>query len=286
MADGGFDDLRDLSCVAMAEHLYQQTFFAPSELKHMWGDHVHLLDDPMALTFLARLCAPETGQPDFNRLLQKLYQHLTWVVLASEFPRCKLASPTRMASSHHQAIYHGLGLDPRQKAVTVGVARAGTLPSLIVYDTLNEVLEPKGVRQDHVVMSRLTNEHGRVTGVSFQGAKTGSDISDTIVLLPDPMGATGSTVVDVIRHYTSNLQGKPIKFVVMHLIVTPEYLRTVREAWPELIVYALRYDRGLSPEEVFRTMPGEDPRERGLDDHQYIVPGAGGIGEILNNTWI
>jgi uracil phosphoribosyltransferase len=26
--------------------------------------------------------------------------------------------------------------------------------------------------------------------------------------------------------------------------------------------------------------------ERGLDDHHYIVPGAGGVGEVLNNAWV
>ena len=37
---------------------------------------------------------------------------------------------------------------------------------------------------------------------------------------------------------------------------------------------------------LFRS-PGTLPEgERGLDDHQYIVPGAGGLGEVLNNSWV
>jgi uracil phosphoribosyltransferase len=52
-------------------------------------------------------------------------------------------------------------------------------------------------------------------------------------------------------------------------------------------VYALRVDRGLSPPEVLATVPGTRwSEERGLDEHQYIVPGAGGVGEILNNAWV
>ena len=31
---------------------------------------------------------------------------------------------------------------------------------------------------------------------------------------------------------------------------------------------------------------GSSAEERGLNDHQYIVPGAGGVGEILNNAWV
>jgi len=27
-------------------------------------------------------------------------------------------------------------------------------------------------------------------------------------------------------------------------------------------------------------------RERGLDDKQYIVPGGGGFGEIMNNAYV
>jgi uracil phosphoribosyltransferase len=32
--------------------------------------------------------------------------------------------------------------------------------------------------------------------------------------------------------------------------------------------------------------PGvEWERERGLNEQSYIVPGAGGMGEVLNNAW-
>ena len=63
--------------------------------------------------------------------------------------------------------------------------------------------------------------------------------------------------------------------------------RNVLRKHPDTIVYALRVDRGLSPPDVLATVPGTRwDEERGLDDHQYIVPGAGGIGEILNNAWV
>ena len=69
--------------------------------------------------------------------------------------------------------------------------------------------------------------------------------------------------------------------------MTPEYLRNVLRSHPETIVYAFRVDRGTSPPVVLATVPGTRwDDERGLDDHQYIVPGAGGIGEILNNAWV
>jgi hypothetical protein len=33
-------------------------------------------------------------------------------------------------------------------------------------------------------------------------------------------------------------------------------------------------------------IPGEAwSKERGLDGKSYIVPGAGGMGEVINNSW-
>jgi hypothetical protein len=56
---------------------------------------------------------------------------------------------------------------------------------------------------------------------------------------------------------------------------------------PEVVLYVARLDRGLSPTHVLATPPGTHPDlERGLTDSQYIVPGAGGLGELLTNSWI
>ena len=38
--------------------------------------------------------------------------------------------------------------------------------------------------------------------------------------------------------------------------------------------------------EVLETLPGERwDEERGLNEMGYIVPGAGGFGEVMNNSW-
>jgi hypothetical protein len=38
---------------------------------------------------------------------------------------------------------------------------------------------------------------------------------------------------------------------------------------------------------VLATVPGERwADERGLTDHHYIVPGGGGLGEIMNNSFV
>jgi uracil phosphoribosyltransferase len=271
----------------MPEIAYAESHFRPNEIPHAYGPNVHLLDDPLAWTLLARLCARDTQQPQLGRLVRMLYERLAQVVVATEFPRARIDVPTRMVATSPQAVYRGLAVFDGTKVVTVGIARAGTVPSQIVYDLLNEVLDPAGVRQDHLFMSRQTDAQGRVTGATWHDAKIGRDVDGRTLLFPDPMGATGASMVSALTHYKTRLEGKPGRCITMHLIVTPEYVKALRAAHPDAIVYAWRLDRGLSAPEVLATPPGTRwDEERGLDEHQYIVPGAGGVGELLNNAWV
>jgi uracil phosphoribosyltransferase len=271
----------------MTDIAYLESRFVPPEITHRYGKQVHLLDDPLAWSQLARLCALETGQPQVGRLVRSLYERLAQIVVAAHFPRTRIDVPTRMVVSSPEAVYRGLAVAPATRAVTVGIARAGTMPSQVVYDLLNDVLDPSGVRQDHLFMSRATDAAGHVTGATWHDAKIGKDVEGRIILFPDPMGATGSSMISALTHYKSRLEGKPSSCVAMHLIITPEYLHNVLDAHPETVVYALRLDRGLSAPDVLATVPGTRwKEERGLDEHQYIVPGAGGVGELLNNAWV
>lgn len=136
-------------------------------------------------------------------------------------------------------------------------------------------------------MSRATDVDGHVTGATWHDAKIGREVGGRLVLFPDPMGATGTSLTSALNHYNTRLEGTPGRCIAMPLIVTPEYLRNVLRAHPTTLVYALRVDRGLSADDVLATVPGTRwDDERGLDNHQYIVPGAGGVGEILNNAWV
>jgi len=271
----------------VTESAYAKSRYRPPEIDHRYGPNVHLLDDPVAWTRLAQLCARETQQPEVGRLVRILYEQLAHVVMAAELPRARMDVPTRMVTSSPEAVVRSTGMARGTRVVTVGIARAGTLPSQAVYDLLNDILDPTCVRQDHLFMSRTTDADGRVTGTAWHDAKIGRDVDDRIVLFPDPMGATGATLISALDHYKTRLEGVPARCIAVHLIVTPEYVRNVLRKHPDTIVYALRVDRGLSPPDVLATVPGTRwDEERGLDDHQYIVPGAGGIGEILNNAWV
>jgi uracil phosphoribosyltransferase len=271
----------------MTETAYVKSRYRPPEIEHRYGPNVHLLDDPLAWTRLARFCARETQQPEVGRLLRALYQQLAQAVIAAELPRVRLDVPTRMVTSSPQAVVRLTGIAPHTRVVTVGIARAGTIPSQIVYDLLSDLLDPSCVRQDHLFMSRTSDAQGQVIGATWHDAKIGRDVDGRTVLFPDPMAATGSSLVSALDHYTTHLEGVPGRCIAMHLIVTPEYLRHVLDKHPHTLVYAFRLDRGMSEKDVLATVPGTRwADERGLDDHQYIVPGAGGIGEILNNAWI
>ena len=271
----------------MRDRSYDSVPFRLSEIEHRYGANVHIVANPFLLGQLATLCAKETRQPAVNRLVRLLYEDLIRTVLNAEFPRRRVAVPTRMIDSSPQAIFEGEVIDRSVRAVTVNIARAGAVPSQVAYDLLNETLEPALVRQDHIIMSRMLGAHEEVVGAGIGGMKIGGDVDDAFLLFPDPMGATGSSLATAIETYKKKVPGRARRIVNIHLIVTPEYLRNMTSTHPDVLVYAIRLDRGLSPPEVLATVPGTRwDEERGLDDKQYIVPGGGGFGEIMNNAYV
>lgn len=270
----------------MRDRLYDHCDFRLSELPHHYGQNVHLLANPFLLTQLATLCAKETVQPAINDLVAQIYSDLIKTLINVELPRKHVTVPTRMIDVNPAGVFQGEIVERSLRVVVVDIARAGTLPSQVCYDLLNRLLDPRLVRQDHIVMARKVDDSHRVVGTEILGNKVGGDVDDAIILFPDPMGATGSSISQALDFYRL-IGGRPRRVLALHLIVTPEYLRKVHDLHPELTVYAVRLDRGLSPADVFDTVPGTHwERERGLDDQQYIVPGGGGFGEIMNNVFI
>ena len=258
-----------------------------SEIEHRYGDGVHILDDPFLTTQLARLCAPQTQQPAFNQLVAMLYSSLIRTVINVEFPRVFTEQPTRMLATNRNGVFRGHTVDTRTPTVVVDLARAGILPSQICFDTLNHVLDPQVGRQDHVIIARTVDASHTVTGAAISGSKIGGSADGCFVLFPDPMGATGNSLVTAMKSYTDGSLGRPRKLVAMNLIVTPEFIRRLKSEFPDVAIYALRLDRGMSPPEVLTTMPGERwAEESGLDERQYIIPGGGGFGELMNNSWV
>ncbi|MCX7943815.1 MAG: uracil phosphoribosyltransferase [Deltaproteobacteria bacterium] len=258
-----------------------------NEIEHRYDDNVHIIDSPLLFELVARFSRPETIQPEVNRIIRYTYNELLRYIIDMEFPKTKIEYSTRMKKYTQRGIVRGIGLKKDTKTVIVSILRAGSIPSQLFFDILCWLINPKFIRQDFVSSARIVNKKGKVIGASINTVKVGGDLSDAYVLIPDPMGATASTLIKVIDEYMKNTRKPPKKIITAHLIITPEFIRNIHKKYPDVIIYSLRLDRGLSSEEVLKSIPGTfKEKERGLDDNQYIVPGAGGVGEIINNSFV
>jgi len=271
----------------MPETIYGNPPAAAVGLDHAYGDRVHLIGDAWSLSLLARIGHPSCKPPLLHDLVESAYGRLLQAMVAL-LPRRAVSLETRMTAIEPRAHYDGVIVDPSHPVVVVDIARAGILPALVCQRALLEILDADAVRVDHLYVQRVADPvSGGVVGVDLSGSKIGGAIDGATVVIPDPMGATGSSIARVIDHYRNRVPGKAARIVTCHLMVTPEYLRKITTEFPEVHVFALRLDRGLSPDDVLATRPGERwSEERGLTEKAYIVPGAGGMGEVINNSWV
>lgn len=257
------------------------------EVEHKYPKNVHILRHPSINSLLTKLCSIETVQPEFNRLVTAIYNTLFIEALNNEWPLAKIKIPTRMTAAHPDCFYEGDVLDHQQKAVIVDIARAGMLPSQVGFDLLCHTVNPQLVRLDHIFASRVTNANNTVTHTDLAGSKIGGDINGAYVFFPDPMGATGLSLATIIDHYKKNVSGQAKKFVAIHLIITPEYIQHLHSTHPDVTIYTVRVDRGLSDPKILNTVLGTHwSQEKGLNAQQYIVPGAGGVGELISNSFV
>ncbi len=251
-----------------------------SEIYHRYGAGVHILDDTMAASGLVRLSNANTGQHEVRRLTAALYREVLLRAIVNQvFQTSNVGTLTPMANVvGGRAMLRADIVDPSTHVTIATLLRAGDVPASACLDRLSGVLEQGSVRQDFFGAGRTTNEEHRVTGTDVSYMKTGA-IHDRILIIPDPMGATGGTVVQTLNLYGPEQIAMSKAIVAAHLIITPEYIRRVTAAYPQLQVFALRLDRGMSDSDVLDSVPGTFPdREFGLTDTQYIVPGAGDLG--------
>lgn len=87
-------------------------------------------------------------------------------------------------------------------------------------------------------------------------------LADRIVVVLDPMLATGGSAVDAITMIKKH-SGKQIKF--MCIIAAPEGLRRLHKAHPDVQIYVGHLDRGLN-------------------ENAYICPGLGDAGDRIFGT--
>jgi uracil phosphoribosyltransferase len=92
--------------------------------------------------------------------------------------------------------------------------------------------------------------------------KATEDVADRLVILMDPMLATGNSAVAAVE----KLKGRGVtKMRLMCLLAAPEGLKTFRAAHPDVPVWTAAIDEKLN-------------------DHGYIVPGLGDAGDRMFGT--
>lgn len=254
--------------------------------EHAYGPRVHLHGDAWSLAALARLSSPHVTQTDLLGLLRSLYAGLLGRVMATETATVDVEVETRMAAVHRDRGYwRGTIVDPAVRVVVIDVIRGGIVPAQTCFEELARVMPLEQLRLDHLNLARRSGDSGEVLGADLTGSKVGGSLEGATVLLPDPMGATGSTLIAAMDHLVEEY-GRPARFICMPLIATPEFLRAVLDHAGRTAVHTYRVDRGTSSAAVQAEVPGVRwDEERGLDERGYIVPGAGGLGEVLNNSW-
>jgi len=113
-------------------------------------------------------------------------------------------------------------------------------------------------RVGHVGMYRDPETLKPVTYYS----KFPSDVSQRLMIIVDPMLATGGSLIEAIDELKRN-GAKNIKAI--NLLAAPEGIKAVEEAHPDVEIYVAAIDEKLN-------------------EHGYIVPGLGDAGDRLFGT--
>ncbi len=240
----------------------------------------------MAAAGLTRLCRNDMSRAAVANITRALYKEaLLRAAVNLLFPVAQVTAVTPMAKFNgRRGVLEATVTDPAARAVIAVLLRAGDVPSSACYSRLVGLLDDGNLRMDYFGASRQTDANHRVTGTDVTYAKAGP-LDGRILLIPDPMGATGSSVVKVLKDGYGEEADKALAIAVLHLIMAPEYIRTLREEYPRIHIFALRVDRGMSDQEVQDSIPGTFPdREFGLTETQYIAPGAGDMGFRLTGV--
>ena len=114
-----------------------------------------------------------------------------------------------------------------------------------------------------VVAARRVEEKGMRPDKTFEIELNYTSIpqlrGDDILVVADPMLATGSTLVEAVKRITEH-SGRPGKVVFVTVISTSIAVERVMKAFPDAVIYTVSID----PE---------------LNDKGYIVPGLGDAGD-------
>jgi uracil phosphoribosyltransferase len=204
---------------------------------------LHIVDHPLVHDALVELRDTRTPPPAFRRAANRIS-----VLLAAEALRDVPSVPSTVTTPLGPAE----GRVVKADVVVVPVLRAG----LGMLDAVLELLP--AARVGHIGLQR--DEATAIASKYY--SKLPSNLSESYVLMIDPMLATGGSAVaaiDLIKASGANT------IAMICIVAAPEGVRLVEQHHPNVAVYTPVVDSHL-------------------DAHKYIVPGLGDFGDRLYGT--
>jgi uracil phosphoribosyltransferase len=204
---------------------------------------LRLVDHPLVHDALMELRDARTAPPAFRRAANRIS-----VLLAAEALRDVPTSPSTVMTPLGPAD----GRSVRGDVVVVPVLRAG----LGMLDALLELIP--GARVGHIGLQR--DEATAVASRYY--SKFPSHLSESFVLMIDPMLATGGSAVaalDLIKAAGA----ATVRMIC--IVAAPEGVELLESRHPDVVIYTPVVDRELNA-------------------HKFIVPGLGDFGDRLYGT--
>lgn len=205
---------------------------------------LHIVDHPLIVHKLSIMRNKKTGSKDFRELLNEIAMLMAYE-LTRDLPTEDVEIETPVCKMTAKKI-------SGKKLAIVPILRAG----IGMVDGILALVPVAKV--GHIGLYRDPDTHMPVEYYS----KFPQDIEDRIVILVDPMLATGGSACDALD-LLKKRGCRNIRF--MALVAAPEGVAKVQEAHPDVDIYVAALD------------------ER-LNDHAYIVPGLGDAGDRIFGT--
>lgn len=205
---------------------------------------VTVVDHPLVRHKLTLLRTSGTGTAEFRRLLREIALLLGYEVLR-DLPLSTRTIETPMAPMESPKL-------EGKKLVLVSILRAGT-------GLLDGLLDlTPAARVGHIGLYR---DPETLEAVEYY-FKTPSHLEDRMLIVVDPMLATGNSAVAATARL-KEAGARSIKFLC--LLAAPEGVAAFRAAHPDVPIFTAAIDDRLN-------------------DHGYIVPGLGDAGDRLYGT--
>lgn len=206
--------------------------------------NLHVIDHPLITHKLSIMRNRKTGSKDFRELLNEIAMLMGYEVFR-DLPLEEITIETPITKMKAKMV-------SGRKLAIVPILRAG----LGMVDGLQNLVPVAKV--GHIGMYRDPETHKPVEYY----CKLPTDIEERLVVLVDPMLATGGSAVDALcklkEHGCRNIR-------FMCLVAAPEGVKAVQEAHPDVDIYTAALDECLN-------------------EHAYIVPGLGDAGDRIFGT--